>query len=101
MEESVVETRLDVCPRCLQAVPPKAQRCPHCGDPLARKANMPLLLAMLGLLMVVLIAFFAIRSMHSGGAVQPPPDDDGQVMAQPAPHPNPPPEPLPKPALGQ
>jgi hypothetical protein len=101
MDEPVVETRPDVCHRCLQPVPPKAQRCPHCGDPLAHKANMPLLLAMFGLLMVVLLALIAIRAMHSGGVVQPPPDDDQQVMDQRAPHPNPPPEPVPKPALGQ
>jgi hypothetical protein len=62
---------------------------------------MPLLLGIFGLLMLVLVAFFAIRLMNSGGAVQPPPDTDQQEQEQNAPHPNTPPEPLPKPALGQ
>ena len=63
---------------------------------------MPLLLGMFGLLMVVVIAFFAIRLMNTGGAVQPPSDVTLQEQQeQNAPHPNPPPEQAPKPALGQ
>jgi hypothetical protein len=101
MDERVAETHPELCHRCLQPVPPKAQRCPHCGDPLAHKVNFPLLLGMFGLLMVVLIAFFALRMMQSGGAVQSPPDDEEQTQDLTAPHPNPPPDPLPQPALGQ
>jgi hypothetical protein len=101
MDEPVRETRPEVCHRCLQPVPPKAKNCPHCGDPLAHHVNLALLLGMFGLLMVVVIAFFAIRLMNSGGAVQQPALDDDQQQDQTQPHPNPPPEPLPKPALGQ
>jgi heme/copper-type cytochrome/quinol oxidase subunit 2 len=99
MEEPAAEKRLDVCHRCLQPVPAKAARCPHCGDPMSHTVNMPLMLGMFGVLILILLAFFTLRLMHSGGAAPPPADADQQQPG--APHSDPPPEPQPKPALGQ
>jgi hypothetical protein len=104
MDELATEKRPAVCHRCLEPVPPKAERCPHCGDPLPKAVNMPLLLSGFGLLLVILVAFFALRLMNSGGTAPPPPPDDPMQQSdqlQTQPHPNPPPEAQPKPALGQ
>jgi len=95
MDEPVTETRLEVCHRCLQPAPPKSRKCPHCGDPLARKVNLPLILGMIGLAMLLLVAFFTIRLMHSGGPAQPPSGDDDPGQEQTTPNPTP------APALGQ
>jgi predicted nucleic acid-binding Zn ribbon protein len=41
------------CHRCLQPVPPRAQRCPHCGDMLKRE--LPRVSIFLGVLGVIVL----------------------------------------------
>jgi uncharacterized paraquat-inducible protein A len=78
MDQQVAEDRTEVCHRCLQAVPPAAARCPHCGDPLKKAANVRLLLGLFGLLIFVGVAFMAIRLMMNTGGSQPSGDADQQ-----------------------
>jgi hypothetical protein len=99
MDEPIAERGPDICHRCLQPVPEKARRCPHCGDPLQKSPNMRLLLGLFGLMVFVVVAFFAVvRLTHSGDAGAPP-DDAQQQQDGSAPRSPPPPEV--KPALGQ
>ena len=90
--------RADVCHRCLEPVPPKAARCPRCGEPLRKSVSIRLMLGLFGLLMFVVIVAFAVRLMQTSGA-PPAPADDNQQQVPGAPDKPPPPQK--KPALGQ
>ena len=95
MDEPVAEKRSEVCHRCLQPVPSKAQRCPHCGDPLKTGLNARLVLGLLGATIFLLVAFFVVaRLMHTDTpADADQQQQDGSTPSAPAPEK--------KPALGQ
>ncbi len=73
-----VQTKVDadICHRCLQSVPPKATRCPRCGEPLHKSSHVRVVLGVLGLVLFLAIALVAFRLMHSAG--KRPVSDDGQ-----------------------
>jgi len=85
MSESVTEKRGEVCHRCLQPVPSKAARCPNCGDPLRKGANIRTVLGIFGLVIFLAVAFIGFRMMQNGS------DNSSTQTAQPEK----------KPALGQ
>lgn len=84
------------CHRCLEAVPPKAARCPHCGEPVHKSHNIRKLLAVFGLLMFLVVAAVAFRLMQTSGAPSATNDEQSRPGA-----PDKPPPPEKKPALGQ
>jgi hypothetical protein len=57
----------DVCHRCLEPVPRKASRCPRCGEPIHKTANIRKILAVFGLLVFVAVAVAAFRLMQTSG----------------------------------
>ena len=61
MDQPVSQESRDICHRCLQPVPPKAARCPHCGDRLQRTRYVPFLLGIGGLLALVFVVFIMIK----------------------------------------
>ena len=99
MEETQTQKRADVCQRCLEPVPPKAARCPRCGEPIHRPANIRLILGVFGLVMFLAVVLLAIRLMQTSGARPAPPDGTDQQQTPGRPQ-TPPPPPR-KPALGQ
>jgi uncharacterized paraquat-inducible protein A len=90
MDEPQSRIRADVCHRCLEPVPPKAARCPRCGEPIHKPANFRKILAVFGLLMFVVVAVVAFRLMQTSS----PPSTDAQQQKDASP-------PEKKPVLGQ
>ncbi|HEX3742472.1 MAG TPA: hypothetical protein VHW09_01020 [Bryobacteraceae bacterium] len=86
------------CHRCLEPAPPKATRCPLCGEPIHRPANIRKILAIFGLLVFVAIVAVSIRMIHSS---PPPPDAAGEPDIVRPGAPDKPPADQVKPALGQ
>ena len=68
METSETRQRGDYCHRCLEPAPPKAARCPRCGEPIHRSSSIRKDLAVFGLLMFLAIAAVSIRLMQTSGA---------------------------------
>ena len=98
MEETQTQKRADVCQRCLEPVPPKAARCPRCGEPIHKSSHIRVILGVFGLVMflaVVLVAFRLLQtsSGHPGG--------NEEQQQQDGSRPTTPPPPEKKPALGQ
>jgi uncharacterized paraquat-inducible protein A len=98
MDESQTRNRVDVCHRCLEPVPPKAARCPRCGEPIHKSSNIRRILAVFGLLMFLVVAAVAFRLMQTSGAR---PSTDADQQQQRPGDPDKPPPPEKKPALGQ
>jgi hypothetical protein len=59
-EPRIEDTKGDRCPRCLQTVPPKARRCPGCGQPIGSTRSLILAIGIAGLLVLV----FAMLVMY-------------------------------------
>ena len=59
-EPVIEDTKGDRCPRCLQRVPPKARRCPGCGQPIRSTRSLILAIGIAGLLVLV----FAMLVMY-------------------------------------
>lgn len=97
MDQPQTKIDADICHRCLQPVPPKAARCPRCGEPLHRSSNVRVVLGVLGLVLFLAIALVAFRLMHSAGK-RPLSDDEQQTTGDQS-HTPPPAEK--QPALGQ
>jgi uncharacterized paraquat-inducible protein A len=98
MDTSETGTAAEKCHRCLVPVPPKAVRCPRCGEPVHRSHNIRKILAVFGLLMFLAIAAVAYRMMQISGAPSAGASDE-QAQRPGAPDKAPPPEK--KPALGE
>jgi len=71
------------CHRCLQPVPPRARRCPHCGDMLKRELpNVSIFLGVLGIIVLIgigLLLYFLPADDDSG------PSNTPQQQSAPAP----------------
>lgn len=96
MDLSETESRIDKCHRCLEPVPPKVARCPGCGEPIHKSANIRKFLAVLGIAMFLVVAAVAYRLMQTSGAPSAAADEVRRPGA-----PDTPPPPEKKPALGQ
>jgi len=80
-------------------VPPKASRCPRCGERVHRPGNIRLILAVFGLLMFLVVAAVSFRLMQTSG--QPAAATNADEQQQRPGEPDKPPPPEKKPALGQ
>ena len=96
MDPSDTGSRVDKCHRCLEPVPANAARCPGCGEPIHKSANIRKFLAVLGVVMFLVVAAVAFRLMQTSGAPSAAADDAQRPGA-----PDTPPAPEKKPALGQ
>src|SRR5580704_19123945 len=88
----------DKCHRCLEAVPPKAVRCPRCGEPVHKSHHIRKILAVFGLLMFLVVAAVAFRLMQTSGPSSAATSDEQSPRPG---GPDKPPPPVKKPALGQ
>jgi len=93
MDEPQPRSRADVCHRCLEPVPPKASRCPRCGEPIHKSANIRMILAAFGLLMFVVVAAVAFRLMQTSSAPAPATVERPRMPGEPEKPPPPPKEP--------
>lgn len=98
METAPAGKRGDYCDRCLEPAPPKAARCPRCGEPIHRSGNIRKILAFFGLFMFLVVAVVAFRMMQTAG---PGSTAATEQQTQQRGGPDTPPPPEKKPALGQ
>src|ERR1035441_7190022 len=60
-EPVMEDTKGDRCPRCLQTVPPKASRCPGCGQPIGSMRSLAFAIGIAGLLVLVFAMIVMFR----------------------------------------
>src|ERR1017187_5758305 len=103
------DTKGDRCPRCLQAVPPKARRCPGCGQPIHSGRPLIFAIGIAGLLVLVFAMLVMYRLVANEDAANAPvPVEENaapqeELLPDPAPasRPNQPAKPEKKPPLDE
>jgi hypothetical protein len=77
------DTKGDHCPRCLQTVPPKARRCPGCGQPIRSTRSLIFAIGIAGLL-VLLFAMVVMYKLAANeeAATAPVPVDENADQQQ-------------------
>src|ERR1017187_6216106 len=71
-EPVIEDTKGDHCPRCLQTVPPKASRCPGCGQPIRSTRSLILAIGIAGLLVLVFAMLVMYKVMANEDAANAP-----------------------------
>jgi hypothetical protein len=80
------------CPRCLQVLPPKASRCPDCGQPIHFHSLrlLPFAVGIAGLLALVFVMFVMYRMAKNEEAARAPVPVDDNASQQELFHDSPP-----------
>jgi hypothetical protein len=65
-------TKGDRCPRCLQTVPPRASRCPGCGQPIHSTRPLIFAIGIAGLLVLVFATLVMYRMAKNEDAANAP-----------------------------
>ena len=103
------DTKGDRCPRCLQTVPPKASRCPDCGQPIRSMRSLTFAIGIAGLLVLVFAMIVMYQLVANEDAANAPvpakenaaPQDELLPDPPPASRPNEPAKPEKKPPLDE
>src|ERR1017187_7136286 len=76
-EPVMEDTKGDRCPRCLQTVPPKASRCPGCGQPIGSMRSLAFAIGIAGLVVLVFAMIVMYRLVANEDAANAPVPVDG------------------------
>ena len=76
-EPVMEDTKGDRCPRCLQTVPPKASRCPGCGQPIGSMRSLAFAIGIAGLVVLVFAMIVMFRLVANEDAAKAPVPVDG------------------------